>query len=66
MVLKLGFEKIDGWDNQPCVNSILASITYLATVAIVIGTSLPNISWCRDLIGNNLASWNNLLLICHT
>ncbi|WVZ57739.1 hypothetical protein U9M48_008086 [Paspalum notatum var. saurae] len=32
-----------------------------ATVAVVLGTSLPNISWRRDLIGNKLAAWNNLL-----
>jgi len=31
------------------------------TVADVLSTQIPNISWRRDLIGNKLISWNNLL-----
>ena len=30
-------------------------------VADVLSTQIPNISWRRDLIGNKLISWNNLL-----
>ena len=31
------------------------------TVADVLSIQIPNISWRRDLIGNKLISWNNLL-----
>ena len=31
------------------------------TVAEVLGTNPPNISWRRDLVGNKLVMWNNLL-----
>ena len=31
------------------------------TVADVLSTQISNISWQRDLIGNKLISWNNLL-----
>ena len=30
-------------------------------MADVLNTQIPNISWRRDLIGNKLISWNNLL-----
>ena len=30
------------------------------TVGQVLSTPQPNLSWRRDLIGNNLAAWNNL------
>ena len=29
-------------------------------VAEVLRTQIPNLSWCRDLIGNKLTMWNNL------
>ena len=31
-------------------------------VAEVLCTQTPNLSWCRDLIGNKLAMWNILYL----
>ena len=31
------------------------------TVADVLSTPLPNVSWRRDLIGNKLVMWNNLI-----
>ena len=31
------------------------------TVADVLSAPLPNISWHRDLIGNRLVMWNNLV-----
>ena len=31
------------------------------TVADVLSTQIPNLSWCRDLIGNKLMMWNNLV-----
>ena len=30
-------------------------------VAEVLRTQIPNLSWCRDLIGNKLVMWNNLV-----
>jgi hypothetical protein len=30
------------------------------TLANILGTNPPNISWCRDLIGDNLMAWNIL------
>jgi len=32
------------------------------TVADVLSTQIPNLSWRRDLIGNKLVMWNNLVL----
>ncbi|WVZ53298.1 hypothetical protein U9M48_004264 [Paspalum notatum var. saurae] len=46
-------------EQYPCLYNIARYKQ--ATVAVVLGTSLPNISWRRDLIGNKLAAWNNLL-----
>ena len=31
------------------------------TVADVLSTQIPNLSWLRDLIGNKLVMWNNLV-----
>ena len=31
------------------------------TVADVLSTQIPNISWRRDLVGNKLVMWNNLV-----
>ena len=31
------------------------------TVADVLSTQIPNLFWCRDLIGNKLVMWNNLV-----
>ena len=31
------------------------------TVAAVLSTQIPNISWRRDLIGQKLVMWNNLV-----
>ena len=31
------------------------------TVADVLSTQIPNLSWRRDLIGNKLVMWNNLV-----
>ena len=31
------------------------------TVADVLSTPIPNIFWCRDLIGNKLVMWNNFV-----
>jgi len=30
-------------------------------VADVLSTQIPNLSWLRDLIGNKLVMWNNLV-----
>ena len=30
-------------------------------MADVLNTQIPNLSWCRDLIGNKLVMWNNLV-----
>ena len=46
-------------EQYPCLYNIARYKQ--AIVAVVFGTSLPNISWRRDLIGNKLAAWNNLL-----
>ncbi|WVZ63267.1 hypothetical protein U9M48_012909 [Paspalum notatum var. saurae] len=46
-------------EQYPCLYNIARYKQ--ATVVEVLGTLLPNISWRRDLIGNKLAAWNNLL-----
>jgi hypothetical protein len=56
-------------EQYPCLYNIV--IHKQDTVAEVLSTSPPNFSWSRDLIGQNLAAWNELIprianiVLCH-
>ena len=47
------------WDQYPQLYNIVRKKH--DTVADVLSTQIPNLSWHRDLIGNKLVMWNNLV-----
>ena len=47
------------WDQYPQLYNIVRKKQ--DTVAHVLSTQIPNLSWRRDLIGNKLVMWNNLV-----
>jgi hypothetical protein len=56
-------------EQYPCLYNIVRHKQ--DTIAEVLSTSPPNFSWRRDLIGQNLAAWNELIplianiVLCH-
>ena len=47
------------WDQYPELYNIVRNKQ--DTVTDVLSTQIPNLSWRRDLIGNKLVMWNNLV-----